>query len=163
MKSRIAFLIAITTVCFLGLTAPPKPNVVLITIDTLRADRLGCYGYKPAQTPNIDRIAAEGIMFTNAVSHVPLTRPSHATIFTGLFPFQHGIHDNIAPPLNANIPTLSEAFQKNGYRTAAFVSSFVINSQSGLQRGFDFYEDKFDPQKQPTDFALNLEKEAAKF
>jgi choline-sulfatase len=160
MKIRIVFLIVITTFCFLGLTPAPKPNVVLITIDTLRADRLGCYGYKPAQTPNIDKIAAEGVMFTNAVSHVPLTRPSHATIFTGLFPFQHGIHDNIAPPLDAKIPTLAEAFRKNGYRTAAFVSSFVINSQSGLQRGFDFYEDKFDPQKQPTDFALNLEKRA---
>ncbi|MCI0616989.1 sulfatase-like hydrolase/transferase [bacterium] len=160
MKIRIAFLIIITTVCFLGLTAPPKPNVVLITIDTLRADRLGCYGYKSAHTPNIDKIAAEGVMFRNAISHVPLTRPSHASIFTGLFPFQHGIHDNIAPPLDAKISTLSEAFRKNGYRTAAFVSSFVINSQSGLQRGFDFYEDKFDPQKQPTDFALNLEKRA---
>lgn len=160
MKIRISFLIAITTICFLGLTAAPKPNVVLITIDTLRADRLGCYGYKPAHTPSIDKIAAEGVMFTNAVSHVPLTRPSHATIFTGLFPYQHGIHDNIAPPLDPKIPTLSEVFQKNGYRTAAFVSSFVINSQSGLQRGFDFYEDKFDPKNQPTDFALNLEKRA---
>lgn len=158
MKIRIAFLIVITTFCFLGFTAAQKPNVVLITIDTLRADRLGCYGYKSAHTPNIDRIAAEGVMFTNAVSHVPLTRPSHATIFTGLFPFQHGIHDNIAPPLDSKTPTLAEAFQKNGYRTAAFVSSFVINSQSGLQRGFDFYEDKFDPKNQPTDFALNLEK-----
>jgi arylsulfatase A-like enzyme/Flp pilus assembly protein TadD len=160
MKVRIASLLVVTAFCFLGLTSANKPDVVLITIDTLRADRLGCYGYKPAHTPNIDKVAAEGVMFTNAVSHVPLTRPSHATIFTGLFPFQHGIHDNIAPPLDAKIPTLSEAFQKNGYRTAAFVSSFVINSQSGLQRGFDFYEDKFDPKNQPTDFALNLEKRA---
>jgi choline-sulfatase len=161
MKIRIAFLIVITAVCLLGLTTPPKPNVVLITIDTLRADRLGCYGYKSAHTPNIDRIASEGVMFTNAVSHVPLTRPSHATIFTGLFPFQHGIHDNIAPPLDTKFQTLAETFKKNGYQTAAFVSSFVINSQSGLNRGFDFYEDKFDPQNQPTDFALNLEKRAS--
>jgi choline-sulfatase len=160
MKIRIAFLIGITTLCLLGLTTAPKPNVILITIDTLRADRLGCYGYKGAQTPHIDKIAADGIIFTNAVSHVPLTRPSHTSIFTGLYPFQHGIHDNIATPLDAKIPTLSEAFKKNGYRTAAFISSFVINSQSGLQRGFDFYEDRFDPKNQPTDFALNLEKRA---
>jgi predicted AlkP superfamily pyrophosphatase or phosphodiesterase len=130
MKIRFAFLIGITTFTLLGLTPAPKPNVVLITIDTLRADRLGCYGYKSGHTPNIDKMAAEGVMFTNAVSHVPLTRPSHASIFTGLFPFQHGIHDNIAQPLDAKIPILPEAFKKNGYRTAAFVSSFVINSQS---------------------------------
>jgi arylsulfatase A-like enzyme/Flp pilus assembly protein TadD len=142
----------------LALSPSPKSNVVLITIDTLRADRLGCYGYTKAQTPNLDRIAAQGVLFTNAVSHVPLTRPSHASIFTGLYPFQHGIHDNIASPLNSKIPTLAETLKKNGYRTAGFVASFVINSQSGLQRGFDSYDDRFDPKKQPTDFAMNLEK-----
>ncbi len=151
----------LTALAPLALTPPPRPNVVLITIDTLRADRLGCYGYKSAQTPNLDRLAAEGVLFTNAVSHVPLTRPSHASIFTGLFPFEHGIHDNIAPPLDPKIPTLAEVFRQNGYRTAGFVASFVMNSQSGLQRGFELYEDRFDPKKQPTEFALNLEKRAA--
>lgn len=134
------------------------PNILLITIDTLRADRLGCYGYKGAQTPNIDRLAQGGMRFTDAVSHVPLTRPSHTSIFTGLYPFQHGVHDNIAPALDKKIPTLAEVLKKNGYTTAAFVSSFVVNSQSGLNRGFDVYEDEFNPQKQPTQFALNLEK-----
>lgn len=135
-----------------------KPNVVLITIDTLRADRVGCYGYARAKTPNIDRVAAEGVLFTGAVSHVPLTRPSHTSIFTGLFPYQHGVHDNIAPSLSAKFPTLAEILNHNGYQTAAFVASFVVNSQSGLNRGFDVYEDEFNPQKQPTNFALNLEK-----
>lgn len=135
-----------------------KPNVVLITIDTLRPDRVGCYGYGRAQTPNIDRVASEGVLFSNAVSHVPLTRPSHTSIFTGLFPYQHGVHDNIAPPLPVKFPTLAEILKRNGYQTAAFVAAFVVNSQSGLNRGFDVYEDEFNPKKQPTDFALNLEK-----
>lgn len=135
-----------------------KPNILLITIDTLRADRLGCYGYARAQTPNIDRIASEGVLFMNAVSHVPLTRPSHTSIFTGLFPYQHGVHDNIAPTLPAKFPTLAEILKGKGYQTAAFVASFVVNSQSGLNRGFDVYDDEFNPQKQPTSFALNLEK-----
>src|SRR5215213_1020518 len=98
--------------------SPKQPNVLLITIDTLRADRLGCYGYKPAQTPIVDRLAAEGVRFANAVSHVPLTRPSHTSIFTGLYPFQHGIRDNIAPPLSSKIPTLAEILKKRGYSTA---------------------------------------------
>jgi choline-sulfatase len=136
----------------------PKPSVLLITIDTLRADRLGCYGYAGAQTPAIDHLAAEGIQFMNAVSHVPLTRPSHTSIFSGLNPFETGVHDNIAPTLDKKIPLLAEAFQKQGYKTAAFVASFVINSQSGLNRGFDVYEDQFDLENQPTQFALNLEK-----
>ena len=135
-----------------------KPDVVVITIDTLRADRVGCYGYTKAATPTLDAIAAQGILFENAVAHVPLTRPSHASLFTGLFPFQHNIHDNVAPPLDSKIPTLAEIFGKQGYATGAFVASFVVNRQSGLQRGFDTYADEFDPQKQPTQFALNLEK-----
>jgi choline-sulfatase len=140
------------------LLSAAAPDVVLITIDTLRADRVGCYGYSKASTPTLDRLAHDGTMFTNTVSHVPLTRPSHLTIFTGLYPFQHQIHDNVAPPLDPKIPTLAEILQKNGYTTGAFVASFVVNSQSGLQRGFETYADEFDPQKQPTQFALNLEK-----
>lgn len=153
----LCFLICVAALVF-AQSPTAKPDILLITIDTLRADRVGCYGYAGAQTPNIDRLAASGIQFTNAVSHVPLTRPSHISIFTGLYPFQHGIRDNIAPPLPAKIPMLAEMLKKQGYTTAAFVSSFVINSQSGLNRGFDKYEDRFDPEKQPTQFALNLEK-----
>ncbi len=153
----LAFILAALFVT-MPLFAGQKPNVLLITIDTLRADRIGCYGYTQAQTPTIDRLAAEGIVFTNAVSHVPLTRPSHTSIFTGLLPYEHDVHDNVAPPLKKDIPTLAEVLHKNGYTTAAFVASFVVNSQSGLDRGFDLYEDRIDPAKQPTQFALNLEK-----
>lgn len=139
-------------------SASEKPDLLLITVDTLRADRLGCYGYTAAETPGIDRLASEGILFTNAVSPVPQTRPSHISLFTGLYPFEHGIHDNIAAPLNPKIPLLAEILRQNGYRTAAFVAAFVVNSQSGLNRGFDVYEEHFDAENQPTQFALNLEK-----
>ncbi len=141
-----------------SIVASDQPDVVVITIDTLRADRLGCYGYSRAATPVLDQLSTESILFTNAVSHVPLTRPSHLSIFTGLYPYQHKVHDNVAPPLDSKIPVLADTLRKQGYRTAAFISSFVVNSQSGLQRGFEHYADEFDPQKQPTQFALNLEK-----
>src|SRR5688500_2220183 len=111
-----------------------EPDVVIITIDTLRADRVGCYGYGKANTPAIDQIAKEGLLFRNAISHVPLTRPSHISLFTGLYPFEHGVHDNVAPPLNSKIPLMAEILRSRGYATAAFVASFVVNSQSGLQR-----------------------------
>ena len=153
MISRIFLLLLLP-----GWLYAETPDVVIVTIDTLRADRVGCYGYAKAQTPTIDRLASEGIQFMNAVSHVPLTRPSHLTIFTGLFPFQHNVHDNVAAPLDRKIPTLAEIFHQHGFATGAFVASFVVNSQSGLQRGFDTYADEFDPSKQPTQFALNLEK-----
>lgn len=151
-------LILILLVILQSVCVAQKPDVLLITIDTLRSDRLGCYGYNLGQTPVIDQLATEGVRFTNVVSHVPLTRPSHTSIFTGLYPFQHGVHDNVAPTLDLKIPTLAEILRKNGYQTAGFIASFVVNSQSGLNRGFDVYKDSFDPKRQPTDFALNLEK-----
>ena len=155
---KVLFLFLTGFLAVAPLSGVQRPNVLLITIDTLRADRLGCYGYSDAETLTIDRIASEGIMFTNAVSHVPLTRPSHTSIFTGLYPYEHGVHDNVAPPVSKDIPILAEVLHKNGYVTAAFIASFVVNSQSGLDRGFDLYEDRIDPAKQPTQFALNLEK-----
>ncbi len=152
------WLAAFQAAFFCSVLAAAEPDVVIITIDTLRADRLGCYGYEKAKTPALDALAKEGLLFRNAVSHVPLTRPSHVSLFTGLYPFEHNIHDNVAPPLDPKIPTLAEVLRMRGYATGGFVASFVVNSQSGLQRGFDHYADEFDPQKQPTQFALNLEK-----
>lgn len=159
---RLGFILAILLMAVAGRPSDAsRPDVVLITIDTLRADRLGCYGYARAgTTPNMDRLSTEGVLFSDAVSHVPLTRPSHISIFTGLYPDRHGVHDNIAPSLQPQFPTLAEVLKHNGYQTAAFVASFVVNSQSGLNRGFDVYEDEFNPEKQPTRFALNLEKRA---
>jgi arylsulfatase A-like enzyme len=110
---------------------------VLVTIDTLRADRLGCYGAKDVETPNLDRIAREGAIATRATAHVPLTRPSHTSLFTGMFPTRHGIRDNITPARLPDVPTLASVAKASGFRTAAFVSSVVLAGGGGLERGFD--------------------------
>jgi arylsulfatase A-like enzyme/Flp pilus assembly protein TadD len=121
---------------------PPRPNVLLVTIDTLRADRLGCYGYAAAATPVLDSLAARGARFATAIAHVPLTTPSHASILTGLTPLRHGVRDNGDFVLPDRIPTVAEAFHDAGYRTAAFVSGFPLDRRFGLARGFDVYDDR---------------------
>lgn len=126
--------------------APPPPatpaNVLVVTIDTLRADRLGVYGAAHVATPAIDRLAREGAWVPNATVHAPLTRPSHASLFTGRYPDEHGIRDNVSAPLAAGVPLLAERFKRDGLATAAFVASVVLERQSGLDRGFDVYSDR---------------------
>jgi arylsulfatase A-like enzyme/Tfp pilus assembly protein PilF len=125
--------------------APPAArHLVLVTIDTLRADRLGCYGSRNVATPNLDRLASKGVMAMHATVHVPLTRPSHTSIFTGLLPAEHGIRDNVSPTLAPDVPTLAPMLKAAGFRTGAFVSSIVLSRQSGLNRGFDEYSDRFE-------------------
>ncbi|MGD9904980.1 MAG: sulfatase-like hydrolase/transferase [Vicinamibacterales bacterium] len=129
--------------------APTSPaaaprHLVIVTIDTLRADRLGAYGSTTVPTPNFDRLAREGVRAVDATTHVPITRPSHATLFTARYPAEHGVRDNISLPLAADIPTLAEALSAQGFATAAFVSTFVLSSPSGLDRGFDVYDDDFE-------------------
>lgn len=128
---------------------PPKkvasthPNVILITIDTLRADHLACYGYKEIQTPTIDALAHDGVLFRRAISQVPLTWPSHAAILTGSYPFQNGVQDFTGHPLSSDFRSVAQAFQQSGYTTAAVVSSFVLDRSWGLARGFAYYDDAF--------------------
>jgi arylsulfatase A-like enzyme len=98
-----------------------RPNVLLVTIDTLRADHLGCYGYSRAATPILDGLAARGVRFATAIAHVPLTAPSHASILTSRTPLGHGMRDNGGYVLPEGMPTVAEDFRKGGYRTAAFV------------------------------------------
>ena len=117
--------------------APAARHVVIVTIDTLRADRLGSYGAREVATPRLDRVAAQGVLALEASAHVPLTRPSHVSLFTGLLPTEHGIRDNVSPAVVPRVPLLAERFRENGFATAAFVSSIVLESQSGLDRGFD--------------------------
>jgi arylsulfatase A-like enzyme/Flp pilus assembly protein TadD len=141
-------LLAVLAACLLGCSRTPPPparaeNVVLVTIDTLRADRLGCYGSRDVATPRLDRIAAEGALAEEASAHVPLTRPSHVSILTGLLPPEHGIRDNVSPAVVGEVPLLAELFHEQGFATGAFVSSVVLSSQSGLNRGFDVYADRF--------------------
>lgn len=117
-------------------------NVVLLTLDTVRADRLGCYG-GPA-TAALDSLARDGARFDQATAAVPLTLPSHATILTGLLPPGHGLRNNGAGALPANVPTLATRLSEAGYRTGAFVGAFVLDHRFGLARGFDRYDDEID-------------------
>jgi arylsulfatase A-like enzyme/Tfp pilus assembly protein PilF len=131
-------------VCPIFAAAPPQPNVVIITIDTLRADHLGCYGYKNIKTPNIDALASDSIRFEHAFTAVPVTLPSHSSIFTGTYPMLSGMHDFSANKLSPTQPTLASVLKDNGYATAAVIASAVLDSRFGLNHGFDFYYDHFD-------------------
>jgi arylsulfatase A-like enzyme/predicted Zn-dependent protease len=118
-----------------------RPNVLFVTVDTVRADRIGCYGYSEARTPGMDSLAASGVRFEEAYCQVPLTLPSHVSMFTGLYPPSTGVHINGAVALGAEVPTLTEEFKARGYRTGAFVGADVLDSAFGLARGFDLYND----------------------
>ncbi len=119
----------------------PPPNVVLVSIDTLRPDRLGCYGGTTVETPAIDALSRAGVRFQNAFTPVPLTLPAHWTILTGLEPWHHGVVDNGMTLVRPPAPTLAERFAAAGYDTAAFVSAFVLHRTFGLDRGFARYDD----------------------
>jgi arylsulfatase A-like enzyme/Tfp pilus assembly protein PilF len=121
-------------------TPRPSPNVLLVSIDTLRADHLGCYGAS-SKTPTLDGLAAEGVLFERAVSHVPLTLPSHTSMLTGTYPIRNGVRDNGAYRLGRDHRTLASIFRAGGYRTGAFVGSFPLDSRFGLDQGFDVYDD----------------------
>ena len=124
--------------------ATDRPPVILITIDTLRADRLSIYGSDRVKTPHMDRLAAEGVRFANASSTVPFTLPAHSSIMTGLYPPSHGVRENVGYVLGADRVTLAERFRDAGYRTGGFVSAFVLDARWGIGRGFDTYVDDFD-------------------
>ena len=114
-------------------------NLLLITLDTMRADRLPAYGFTGVLTPALDRIAAEGVVFKDTFAAVPLTLPSHASLFTGLYPPRHGVRDNAGAPLSNEFTTLAEVLHERGLRTAAFVASSVLAPRRGLEQGFDLY------------------------
>lgn len=120
------------------------PNVLFITMDTTRADRLGCYGYSKAHTPNIDRLAKNGIVFEQVYTPVPITLPSHISMMSGLYPPEFGIHVNGQGRLSTNLVVLPEIFKLLDYQTAAFVSAPVLAEKYGLNRGFDLYDDGFE-------------------
>src|SRR6266699_6074072 len=123
-------------------TKPSPPNVFLVTVDTLRADHVHCYGYEKIQTPALDALAADGVRFTQAFTPSPITNTSHTTILTGLLPSSHGVTD-FAIPLASSHPTWAELLKGKGYHTAAFIGAVILDSKSlspGLDRGFDFYD-----------------------
>jgi len=118
-------------------------NMLLITLDTTRADRIGCYGYERAETPNLDGLAAGGVRFANAYCQVPLTLPSHCSILTGTYPLYHRVHNNGFYYLNPDFTTLAEVLKAEGFSTAAFVASFTVDSRFGVDQGFDVFNDDF--------------------
>ena len=118
----------------------PRINVLLITLDTTRADRIGCYGHQSARTTAIDALSEAGVTFDNAYVTVPLTLPSHASMLTGLYPAENGLHNNGEGRLG-DVPTLAGILKENDYRTAAFIGAVVLHAKGGLDRGFDVYDD----------------------
>src|SRR3989442_15844684 len=117
--------------------------IVLVTVDTLRADRLGSYGSARGLTPALDRFAQSAARFTAAVTQVPITLPAHATILTGLHPARHGVRTNDGFRLAADVPTVADAIRGRGYTTGAFIGGYPPQASSGLSRGFDRYDDHF--------------------
>ena len=128
--------------------APPARaeirNVLLISLDTTRADVLGCYGSSLQTTPNIDAVAADGVLFENVTAPAPLTLPSHASMFTGLTPPEHGVRDNLFAALAPATETLAEVLRSEGFSTGAVVSAVVLHRMYGLDQGFDSYRDRFE-------------------
>jgi choline-sulfatase len=122
-------------------TSVGRPSILLITIDTLRADHVGAYGAKNARTPNLDALAERGLLFEHAFTAVPLTLPSHSTILSGLLPVHHGVHLN-DETFPASTPTLATILHDRGYATGAFVGAYVLDQRFGLARGFDVYDDQ---------------------
>jgi arylsulfatase A-like enzyme/Tfp pilus assembly protein PilF len=155
MRSVIAGAGAIVALAFLTLAVgcrsrgsessvaarPSRPNVLLVTIDTLRADHVGSYGYRDASTTTIDALARRGVRFETAVAHAPLTGPSHASILTGQTPLGHGFRNNSGFILAPEVKTVAQDFRNAGYHTAGFVSGFPLDRRFGFDRGFETYDD----------------------
>jgi len=142
----LAVLVALAAPAACSRKAPVFPGapVVIISVDTLRADHLPVYGYREVETPALDALARDSIVFDNAISHVPLTLPSHVALFTGLLPFQSGVRDNLGYRLDPSRETLAAFLASRGYATGAAVSAIVLDHGSGVARGFDSYDDRIE-------------------
>jgi choline-sulfatase len=128
-----------------AVSAPAKPNLVLITMEATRPDHLGCYENALAKTPVLDGLAREGVLFTKAIAVAPLTLPAHASIFTGLYPPRHGVRDDTSAPLRASETTLAEHLKAQGYATAAAIGAHRLGANSGFDQGFDSYTEPKGP------------------
>ena len=141
MKKRVeTLLVVLAAACLVG-GPPPVRRIVIITLDTTRADHVGVYGSTQVSTPNIDQLAVSGIVFDQATTVAPLTLPAHCSLLTGLLPPRHGVRDNGDNPLAADHRTLAELLRARGFQTAAFVGAAVLQATTGLARGFDVYRD----------------------
>lgn len=141
MRRIVTLLVGLAAAC--GARPEPRPNVLVITVDTLRADRLGCHGYTRPTSPSIDGLAAEGARFATASTPRAKTTPALASMLTGLYPHDHGVRD-LATPLAHDVPLLQERLREHGYRTGAIVGNWVLaDSRAGLARGFDLWCESF--------------------
>ena len=141
---RVFFLAAaVVSLCVAAGGQAPPPNILLITIDTVRADHLGAYGYAKGATPTLDRLAREGVRFADATSQAPLTGPAHAALLTGQYPARLGVRDNATTPIPADANTIAELFKSKGYRTGGFVGAFILGPEYGFAQGFDTYDATF--------------------
>jgi len=129
------------TVLIAGIFRPQRSGLVIVTLDTTRADRLPAYGFAGVATPTIDALVSRGAVFDEAVSVAPLTLPAHTSLFTGLYPPHHGVRDNGDAPLDRSHTTLAALLRARGFRTGAFVGSVVLSADRGLSEGFDVYDD----------------------
>lgn len=136
----------------LGCRGSRPANLVLISVDTLRPDHLGCYAYRDAETPNIDQLSRDGITFDEAVCTVPLTLPSHTSLLTGLSPVSHGVRDNANFRLADDFITIAEVLRANGYSTGAVVGAYILDGRFGLNQGFATYDDDLSRGSQPSIF-----------
>lgn len=131
--------------CAVGCAKPrtvfPRAPVILVSVDTLRADHLPAYGYRDVETPGLSALQKDSIVFDNALSPVPLTLPAHTSLFTGLLPYQHGVRDNIGYRLSPKTTTLASFLRRRGYSTGGAVSAFVLDHATGVAEGFDDYRD----------------------
>jgi len=136
----------------------PPASVILISLDTLRADHLSCYGYKTLATPNIDSLARGGTIFGEIDSQVPITLPSHVSLFTSTYPFMNGIEEN-GEVLPSGATTLATVLKSHGYHTAAFIGGYFLARRFGLNQGFELYDSPFDDRR--FERALDLKRPAA--
>jgi arylsulfatase A-like enzyme/Tfp pilus assembly protein PilF len=135
-------------------TAGGKPDIILVTIDTLRADSVGFAGNRNVKTPFLDKLAGEGLVFANAHAHNVITLPSHTNILTGLYPYQHGVRENVGYKLDAKHETVATMLRRAGYATGAFIGAYPLDSRYGLNQGFDTYDDNYGKGAASLDFAL---------
>src|SRR4051794_15218313 len=138
----LAVALIVAAACGRKARVDDRPPVIIISVDTLRSDHLPVYGYRGVETPAIDAFSREAIVFDKAFSHCPLTLPSHATILTGLLPADTGVRDNMGFNLDPAKPTLAEVLQRNGYATGAAISAYVLRRETGIARGFEFFDDR---------------------
>jgi arylsulfatase A-like enzyme/Flp pilus assembly protein TadD len=154
LRAGALTLLALASAARAAAAAHGSPDVVLVTIDTLRWDAVGFAGRTPSPTPALDRLAAAGRIFTDAHAHNVVTLPSHVNLLTGLYPYQHGVRDNSGFRVPVEAPTLATALAAAGYATGAFVGAYPLDSEFGLDRGFEVYDDRYPKGSQPEDLVM---------